>query len=167
MTVYTIGHSTRTVDEVDELLAGVGVDLVADIRSFPSSRKNPQWARKNLEQRWGDGYIWLGEKLGGRRKVTGEDTNAGWDHPAFRGYADWLQTNEFEAGMKELTALTSEHTVAIMCAEAVWWRCHRRIVTDVLLARGYDVRHVMDNGLHEATMTPFAQVDGGRVTYPG
>ncbi|GAB3556888.1 DUF488 domain-containing protein [Spelaeicoccus albus] len=166
MVVYTIGHSTRSVEDVERMLAGAGVDLVADIRSFPSSRKNPQWARDKLAERWDGGYVWLGEKLGGRRKVTGEDTNAAWEHPAFRGYADWMQTTTFAEGMDELTALTRDHTVSIMCAEAVWWRCHRRMVTDALIARGYDVRHLMDNGPHEASLTKFARVDGQTVTYP-
>lgn len=167
MAVYTIGHSTRTVEQVEDMLNGAGVDLVADIRSFPASRKSPQWSRENLQQHWGDGYVWLGQRLGGRRKTTGEDTNAGWEHSAFRGYADWMQGAEFADGMSELTELARRRTVAIMCAEAVWWRCHRRMVADALIARGHDVLHLMDDGPHRASLTPFAHVDGTRLTYPG
>lgn len=148
MIVHTIGHSTRPLPELVALLRAAGVDFLADIRRFPRSRTNPQFNAETLgpalaEQ--GIGYRHL-PSLGGRRGGAGTraaSPNTLWREAAFRAYADYAGTAKFRDGFSALLALAAEHEVAIMCAEAVWWRCHRRIVTDYLLARGIEVRHIL------------------------
>jgi uncharacterized protein (DUF488 family) len=171
--IYTIGHSTRSAAELIELLNEASVDLLVDVRSIPRSRRNPQFnietLPRTLEQA-GIGYRHLAE-LGGRRGKTtraGTSPNAGWGEAAFRNYADYAQTTEFHAGLDRLMAEARMHTPSIMCAEAVWWRCHRRIITDYLLARGVEVRHVLGrDNIAIASLTPGAvpQHDG-TVLYP-
>jgi 3-methyladenine DNA glycosylase/8-oxoguanine DNA glycosylase len=168
--ILALGHSTRSLDELVDLLRGHGVALLADIRSFPRSRTNPQFNRETLAAalpRRGIRYVHL-PRLGGRRRGLGRDSpNTGWRNAAFRGYADYLATPEFAAGLDELLALARAGTVAMMCSEAVPWRCHRSLVADALFARGEAVGHVTGPGparLHRPT--PFARFDGGRVTYP-
>lgn len=170
--VYTIGHSTRRLEEFVGLLHGLGVRTLADIRSFPGSRKFPHFNRESLavalpsrEIR----YVWL-PALGGRRKSSlGEASpNTAWRHASFRSYADYMLTSEFRAGIDELLALAREQPTAIMCAEAVYWRCHRRLVSDWLVAHGIDVQHIMDAGhLRPHTLTPGAVLTGGGdLNYP-
>jgi len=173
MTVYTIGHSTRSTDELVNLLEQTCVDMLVDIRSFPRSRTNPQFNADRLPESLaerGIGYRHLAA-LGGRRggrQIEGPSPNAFWQQEAFRNYADYALTPEFHAGLDELLDLARAHTVAIMCAEAVWWRCHRRIVTDYLLARGIKIRHIIDREhVAPADMTPEAQVQPDRtIHYP-
>ena len=172
MIVHTVGHSTRSTAELVALLREGGVDLVADIRRFPRSRTNPQFNAEALGpalQKEGIGYRHL-SALGGRRsaavaKVPSHNTL--WREAAFRAYSDYAETDEFRAGLDALLALAREHSVAIMCAEAVWWRCHRRIVTDYLLARGVEVRHIIGPGkIEPAKLTPGAAVEGeGKLSY--
>jgi uncharacterized protein (DUF488 family) len=172
-TIYTIGHSNRTIDELVALLRQVDVDLLVDVRSFPRSRAMPQFNIDTLPDSLAAediGYQHL-RALGGRRhhpKGAPPSTNTYWRVAAFRNYADYAETDAFRAGLDELLALASDHRCAIMCAEAVWWRCHRRIVTDYLLAGGVPVEHIMgQDQVTPATMTPGAVVlPDGTLHYP-
>src|SRR5262249_11384807 len=139
--LYTIGHSTRTVEELVGLLRAAGASILADIRSIPRSRHNPQFEQEALRSalsRRGIRYVHL-PALGGLRRALKDSPNAGWRNASFRGYADYMQTADFERGLSELEALTAEGTVALMCAEAVPWRCHRSLVADALTIRGAQV----------------------------
>ncbi|HEX8640162.1 MAG TPA: DUF488 domain-containing protein [Allosphingosinicella sp.] len=169
--IYTVGHSTRSIDEFIDLLRAGRVGRVADIRTVPKSRRNPQYGGDVL----GDalhgrqiGYVRIA-RLGGLRGPSPgvpPETNALWRNGSFHNYADYALGPEFEAGLDELLRLADERPTAMMCAEAVWWRCHRRIVADHLLARGREVLHLMDDRITAATMTPGVQVANGKVTYP-
>jgi hypothetical protein len=172
-TLYTIGHSSRPVAEFIDALRQVGVTRLVDIRSFPRSRTNPQFNVDSLPEALrgvGISYFHLAA-LGGRRgksKCVEEDTNAGWERRPFHNYADYAETAPFEEGLRSLLAMVSRETCAIMCAEAVWWRCHRRIVTDHVLVHGVPVVHLLGRGNGErASVTPFAVVGANsRVSYP-
>ncbi len=171
--IYTIGHSTHTLDELVALLREVGVDLLVDVRSIPRSRAMPQFNIETLPDAlaaMGIGYRHL-DALGGRRhrpKGGPPSENTWWRVAAFRTYADYAQTEPFRAGLDELLALAAEHCCAVMCAEAVWWRCHRRIIADYLLVRGIPVEHIMGLGkLTPATLTPSAEaLPDGTLRYP-
>lgn len=149
MTIFTIGHSNRPADAFVALLREAGVDLVVDVRAIPKSRANPQFAGDALRQSLmahGIGYRHLGA-LGGRRGRGPEPSpNAYWREAGFRNYADYAMTPPFRAALNALEGLAAERTVAVMCAEAVWWRCHRQIIADYLLADGLDVRHILGPG---------------------
>ncbi|MGE0158785.1 MAG: DUF488 family protein [Gemmatimonadales bacterium] len=168
--IFTIGHSTRTVDELAAMLRAFDVSVLADIRTIPRSRHNPQFEGDALGAALparGIRYVHIPE-LGGLRRARKDAPNTAWRNASFRGYADYMLTEGFEAGIAALRALTTEGTVAMMCAEAVPWRCHRSLVADALTARGVEVAHIMS--ARQATphqMTKFARVDGDRVTYPG
>jgi uncharacterized protein (DUF488 family) len=168
--VYTVGHSTRAFGEMLAMLRENGVRCLVDVRSFPSSRKFPQWNRSAIVENLPDdiGYRWI-EKLGGRRhtpKGTPSE-NGAWRVKAFRDYADYMATEEFRDGLDELLALAEGERPAIMCSEAVPWRCHRRLITDALLVRGVQVRDIMSTGTtREATLSAHARVTDGRLTYP-
>jgi uncharacterized protein (DUF488 family) len=170
---FTIGHSTRGLDEFVALLREAGCGLVADVRTVPRSRTNPQFNADSLPDQLADagiGYRHLARLGGlrGRRKGTPASPNGFWENASFRNYADYAMTPEFRAGLTELRALAGERTCAIMCAEAVWWRCHRRIITDYLLVEGQDVRHILGAGhIDPATMTPAARPQpDGTILYP-
>lgn len=169
MALFTIGHSTRSLNELAGLLHGHGVTLVVDVRTAPGSRRLPHFSRAALAGELpahGIGYLHLPE-LGGLRRPRHDSPNAGWRNASFRGYADHMATEEWRAGLERLLALSEGRDVAFMCAEAVPWRCHRSLIADALLARGVEVRHVLGSGRaqrHE--MTRFARVDGERVWYP-
>jgi uncharacterized protein (DUF488 family) len=173
-TIFTIGHSTRSVAELVALLRQAGIALLVDVRSFPRSRTNPQFNIENLAPALaaeGIAYrhlLALGG-LRGRRKDIGPSPNTLWLVGTFRNYADYAMTEAFRAGLAELQALARERRTAIMCAEAVWWRCHRRIVADYLLVRGIPVAHILGPGkIAPATLTPGAQPQAdGTVLYPG
>jgi uncharacterized protein (DUF488 family) len=146
LTVWTVGHSTRPLPDFLEVLAAYQVELVADVRRFPGSRRQPQYQQPALEaalHRAGIGYVWLPD-LGGRRRPVPDSPNTAWRHPAFRGYADHLAGEEFAAGLFELLALAWGLRTAVMCAEILWWRCHRRMIADVLVSLGARVIHIMD-----------------------
>ncbi|HEY7790237.1 MAG TPA: DUF488 domain-containing protein [Vicinamibacterales bacterium] len=170
MTIFTIGHSTRTLEELVELLEIHGVRQLADIRTVPRSRRHPQFWREALTislPARGIAYTHL-PALGGLRKTRPNSSNTAWQNASFRGYADYMQTPAFEQGLEELLAYASIAPTTVMCAEATWWRCHRRLVADALVARGLDVRHIMSaTPAAPHQMTPFACVEAGRVTYPG
>jgi uncharacterized protein (DUF488 family) len=172
-TIFTIGHSTRTLPEFVALLRQVDVTLVVDVRSFPRSRTTPQFNGDTLGgalAEMGIGYRHL-RALGGRRhrrKGAPPSLNTYWRVLAFRNYADYAETEEFRVGLRELRELAHDHRCAIMCAEAVWWRCHRRIIADYLLAAGMHVEHIMGLGqVITATLTPGAVIlAGAAIRYP-
>lgn len=172
-TVFTVGHSTRTLVEFVDLLHFVDITLLVDVRSIPRSRTVPQFNGDTLGSSLaaeGIGYRNL-RALGGRRhhrKGTPPSPNTYWRVPAFRNYADYAATDEFRAGLDELRELARNDRCAIMCAEAVWWRCHRRIIADYLLAGGMRVEHIMGPGqIVPATITPGALVmPDGTLRYP-
>ncbi len=171
---FTIGHSTRPMDEFAGLLQAAGADMVVDVRSMPRSRTNPQFNTDVMAEAlapWQIGYRHipaLGGLRGRQRALEGPSPNEGWRNKSFRNYADYALTPAFAEGMAELETLGQERRCALMCAEAVWWRCHRRIIADYLLARGEPVLHILaaDN-IRPATMTPGAQVTDRGVVYPG
>lgn len=167
-TFYTIGHSTRSVTELVRLLREAGVDFIVDVRSIPRSRTNPQFNADTLPDTLAGeqiGYRHV-KRLGGlrgRRREQALSENRFWENASFRNYADYAATPDFRAGMAELYEIGHGHVCAIMCAEAVWWRCHRRIITDYLLAESHAVFHVMGPGkIERASMNPAAtrQPDG-------
>jgi 3-methyladenine DNA glycosylase/8-oxoguanine DNA glycosylase len=168
--IYTIGHSTRTLDELVALLRAIDISVLADIRTIPRSRRNPQFNGDSLRTALRPRslrYVHL-PGLGGLRRARKDSPNTGWRNASFRGFADYMLTEDFESGLEELRALTAEGRVALMCAEAVPWRCHRSLVADVLTARGAHVEHIV--GSLPSTphrLTPFAKVEGARVSYPG
>jgi uncharacterized protein (DUF488 family) len=169
-TIYTIGHSTRSADELLALLGDAKVGLVADVRRFPSSRRHPQFNRPALSE-WlhdaGIGYLHL-PALGGRRDPLPASVNRGWRERAFQGYADHMTSPEFQTALAELAAIARDVPTSIMCAEAVWWRCHRRLIADALVARGWRVEHLgIGEGRAVHELTGFAVVDtSGTITYP-
>ena len=170
--IFTIGHSTRTLAEFLALLGDVRADLVVDVRSIPRSRTNPQFNVDVLPEALaevGIGYRHL-LALGGRRRRpdSAPSPNKLWLNASFRNYADYTATNAFREGLKELVALARHKRCVIMCAEAVWWRCHRRIIADYLLARGFFVAHVMGHGkVVPAKLTPgIRSLRDGTLTYP-
>lgn len=155
------------------MLTAHGIQLLADVRRFPASRRHPHFNRENLADslaQVGIDYRWF-EDLGGRREPQPPDqsVNSGWRNKAFRAYADYLQTPEFQSTLHELESLAGRFTVAIMCAEALEWQCHRRIISDALVVRGWSVRHIHGNDVAKTTtheLTEFAQVESGWLTYP-
>ncbi len=169
-TLYSVGHSTRTADEFIELLTGAGVRRLADVRKIPASRRHPQFGAEPLRARAAQDGIEYRHvpPLGGLRRPMTDSPNAGWTHPAFRGYADYMRTPSFDAGLELLLEFAGESVTAFMCAEALWWRCHRRLIADALVARGLAVRHLLSaTEAPEHTLTPFARVVEGRLVYPG
>lgn len=167
--VLAIGHSTRPFEDLLELLRSCGAATLADIRAIPRSRRNPQYEQAALQRTLpaaGIRYAHL-PRLGGLRHPSPSSPNAGWRNAGFRGYADHMQTAEFEQGLAELRALAREGPVAVMCAEAVPWRCHRRLLADALFARGVVVEHIVGKGRTQPHQpTPFAVRTGRRVAYP-
>lgn len=168
--VYTIGHSTRSAEEMTDLLGEADVRLVADVRAFPSSRRHPQFNRDVLVEwlaRAGLGYAHL-PGLGGRRLPVPGSANGGWRERAFQGYADHMSTPEFKRALAELESAARDRATAIMCAEAVWWRCHRRLIADALVVRGWRVEHLgIGDGRQLHQLPDFALVaPDGNLTYP-
>jgi DNA-3-methyladenine glycosylase II len=167
--VFTIGHSTRSLDELVASLRSFGVAVLADVRTVPRSRHNPQFDREALGPALRARKIRYAHvaRLGGLRRAQRDSPNSGWRNASFRGYADYMQTAEFAAGLEELRDLATRGPVAVMCAEAVPWRCHRSLVADALTVRGAPVEHIAGPG-HASPhhLTPFAVADGRRLTYP-
>lgn len=168
-TIYTIGHSTRSIEEFVELLKMYGVRQLVDIRTIPKSRHNPQFMQNALEQSLpaaGIAYEYQ-KDLGGLRPAMKQSVNTAWRNLSFRNYADYMQTEEFTRALNELIERSRHTPTAIMCAEAVPWRCHRSLVGDVLTVRGIQVLDIMSpTTIKEHMLTSFAQVDGMKVTYP-
>ena len=170
MTIWTIGHSTRTLEQFFALLGLHDIQAIADVRRFPGSRKQPWFGREAFEQSLlapGQSYLWIPE-LGGRRRPRPDSPNTAWRNSSFRGYADHLESAEFAAGLDQLLALAARRRTAIMCAEAVWWRCHRALISDVLTVRGIEVVHILDERqapLHRYSSA--ASVVDGVLSYHG
>lgn len=167
-TIWTIGHSTRGIDEFIAALAAYDIELVADVRRFPGSRRLPQFASATLEPalaEHGVAYHWF-PALGGRRRPSPDSPNLGWRHPAFRAYADHVASEEFAEGLFELLMVARGLRTAVMCAEVLWWRCHRRIIADVLTSLGMEVVHIRDAEHAEVhQLEPPARLVRGRLTY--
>src|ERR1035441_8434846 len=167
--VMTIGHSTRTLEEFIGLLQAHAVSLVADVRTIPRSRHNPQFNKDSLPgelKKASLGYVHL-SGLGGLRHAKLDSVNVGWRNASFRGYADYMQTPEFEQSLEELIQLAKPDRIALMCAEAVPWRCHRSLIADALLVRGIRTEDIMSPTRRQIhTLTPFAKVRGTMITYP-
>jgi uncharacterized protein (DUF488 family) len=167
--IYTIGHSTHPITEFIELLRSQKITQLVDIRTIPKSRHNPQFGQEEIEKSLkeaGIKYVYLKE-LGGLRPAKHETVNDGWHNLSFRNYADYMQTDEFAAGIEELMKLSEKRVTAIMCAEAVPWRCHRSLVSDALLVRDIPVCEIIGKGtVRDHKLTSFAVVGGTTVTYP-
>lgn len=167
-TVWTVGHSTRTIEEFVAVLRAHDIEAIVDVRRFPGSRRLPHFASSVLDAALGAqgiAYCWLPD-LGGRRRPDPDSPNLGWRHPAFRAYADHTATESFADGLFALLLVAPGLRTAVMCAEILWWRCHRRIIADVLTSLGMPVLHVRDEGpaeLHRLTLP--AWMDRGRLTY--
>jgi uncharacterized protein (DUF488 family) len=168
-TILTIGHSTRTTAELIELLRAHDVQRVVDVRTIPRSRHNPQFNREELSaalRKAKIGYVHL-RALGGLRHASRDSVNLGWRNASFRGFADYMQTGEFEAGLERLIELARAKRIAILCAEAVPWRCHRSLIADALVLRKIPVEHILSIPRREAhSLTSFARVRGRVITYP-
>jgi uncharacterized protein (DUF488 family) len=177
--VWTIGHSTRSADEFVALLQANSITGLADVRTIPRSRRHPHFGREALEARLreeGIDYRHF-QELGGLRKPRADSPNGGWKNAAFRGYADHMQTPDFSKAVDDLLEFAASRTVAVMCAEALWWRCHRMLLSDALVVRGVDVTHIMSQrgapAVQPHRLTPFAKVlsptgaVGTGVCYPG
>lgn len=170
ITVWTVGHSTRSWEEFIRLLWAYELQAVADVRRLPGSRRLPQFDQEALAENLPDNglsYRWF-PALGGRRRAHKDSANTGWRNVSFRGYADHLESEEFETGLAELLELAKRQRTTLMCAEAVWWRCHRRLIADVLELRGVEVIHIMDEThAKRHTIAPPARVVNGELAYPG
>ena len=168
--VFTIGHSTRSVQEFIALLSAHHIELVVDVRTVPRSRRNPQFNRETLPQSLqvaGIGYE-HDAGLGGFRRPSPQSTNTGWRNASFRGYADYMQTAAFAAGVERVVKHAHHTRLAVMCAEAVPWRCHRSLIADALVARGIPVEEIISaTRTQPHVMTSFAHLEGTTITYPG
>lgn len=175
-TIHSLGHSTRSAEEFLALLRAAGVEHVADVRRFPGSRRHPWFRREALEETLagaGLGYTWLGERLGGRMPETlppERSPNRAWQEPSFRRYADAMATPPFQEAVAELETLATQTPVALLCAERLWWQCHRRLLADLLTARGWRVLHWLDpqRPADPHRLAEWARLDEeGRLSYPG
>lgn len=168
MKVWTVGHSTRGLEEFMGLLAGHGVEAVADVRRYPASRKHPHFNRERLSLSLGGAgveYLPLAE-LGGRRRPLADSRNTAWRNDSFRGYADYMETDEFRSGVELLLESARRRPTAVMCAESLWWRCHRALIADYLKAGGHEVVHILGPG--KSVPHPYtapARVVGGKLSY--
>ncbi len=167
--IFVVGHSTRTIKSFVDMLKAHSIDLVVDIRTIPRSRHNPQFnmdcLKKSLRAN-GIGYLHMGG-LGGLRHPDKNSKNMGWLNPSFRGFADYMQTKEFNSSLRELIALGRKNTVAIMCAEGNPFRCHRSLVADALIVRHVKALHIASKkSSREHVLTPFAKIEGRKITYP-
>jgi uncharacterized protein (DUF488 family) len=167
--IMTVGHSTHTLEEFIHLLQAHGARCVVDVRTVPRSRHNPQFNKASLPRslkKVGLDYVHL-PGLGGRRHAKADSPNVGWRNASFRGYADYMQTAEFAQSLDELVQLAKQKRIVLMCAEAVPWRCHRSLIADALLVRGIRTEDITSpTRRHVHTLTPFAKLNGTRITYP-
>jgi uncharacterized protein (DUF488 family) len=167
--IFTVGHSTRSFAELVEILRAHGVKRLVDVRRIPRSRHNPQFNRETLSKALHDrrlNYRHM-SALGGLRHASPDSINTGWRNASFRGFADYMQSPEFGEALERLVDLASQKPTAIMCAEAVPWHCHRSLIADALIARGYEVRDIMSIASAKThILTPIASVHGQQVTYP-
>ena len=167
-TIYTIGHSTHSIETFIAMLQAFDIQIVADIRSLPGSRKFPQFNQENLKvslEEVGIQYVHLTD-LGGRRKAKKDSKNTSWNNVSFRGYADYMETEQFENAIKNMAHLAEEKTLVYMCSEAVWWRCHRSMVSDYLKAKGWNVLHILGiDKAQEHRYTAPAKILNNKVIY--
>jgi uncharacterized protein (DUF488 family) len=166
----TVGHGTRTTKELASLLREAGVDVVVDVRRFPGSRRHPHLARNRLEEdlrSFGLEYWWWGEHLGGRRSASGSSRHPALRNAAFRAFADHMDGRGFRTELERLEVAAAERRLALMCAETLWWRCHRRLIADVLVARGHSVEHLIGPGKQQPhPLNPSARyTDDGWLVY--
>jgi uncharacterized protein (DUF488 family) len=168
--VFTVGHSTRSVAELVAILRAHGVERLVDVRTIPRSRHNPQFNRETLSKALRNrrlSYRHM-KALGGLRHARPDSINTGWRNASFRGFADYMQTPSFKEALERLLRLAEQKPTAIMCAEAVPWRCHRSLIADALTARGYEVRDIMSvTSVRPHVLMPMAKIHGQQVTYPG
>ena len=169
-TVWTVGHSTRSAEEFGQILRVHEIQVLVDVRSFPGSRRYPQFNREALSEslaKLGIEYKHA-PRLGGRRTPRKDSHNTAWKNASFRAYADHTETDEFRNGVEELLELADDSRVAVMCAEAVWWRCHRSLISDYLKAKGHTVIHILDeNKTEEYPFTSAARIVDGELSYRG
>jgi len=166
--IWTIGHSTRSLDEFVAMLQSFNIEQLVDVRSLPGSRKFPQFNKENLEKSLPENNIeyTLLEKLGGRRKAKPDSKNTVWRNASFMGYADYMETLPFQEGLETLKKMAAQKRTAIMCSEAVWWRCHRSMVSDALKAQDWEVLHIMGaNKEQEHPYTQPAKIVDGKLSY--
>lgn len=167
--IFVVGHSTRTIESFIDLLKAHSINFLVDVRTIPRSRYNPQFNEDALEKKLKDNkieYLHL-KGLGGLRHPDKNSINSGWRNSSFRGFADYMQTKEFDSSLKELIVLSKIHTVAIMCAEGNPFRCHRSLISDALLVRHVKALHISSKiSEREHVLTPFAKVRGQKITYP-
>ena len=167
--IWTVGHSTRPIDEFTDFLRAHDIRLLVDVRTIPRSRHNPQFNTDRLAKSLKEaGLVSLHmPALGGLRKARTDSINKGWRNTSFRGYADYMQTEEFQSAIEELMAYGTDMKTSIMCAEAVPWRCHRSLIADALVIRGWEVWHIMSPGkATQHILTSFAHSEKGTLTYP-
>lgn len=160
--LLTVGHGARTIEELISVLTGAGVQLLVDVRRFPGSRRNPHFSREALTQSLpaaGVTYEWRGEALGGRRKPHEDSRHHAWRNDAFRAYAGHIETEEFRTALDDLEARAASVRQAVMCAETLWWRCHRRLIADALVADGFEVTHIGLGKDAAHTLSEFARLD--------
>ena len=169
-TIYTIGHSTRSSGDLIKMLKKEGIEAVCDVRTLPRSALNPQFNIDTFPgalEKEGIRYFHT-NGLGGLRHPKKDSINTGWRNPSFRGFADYMLTDEFERNLDGLIEIASQWKTAIMCAEAVPWRCHRLLISDALAVRGWRVEHIVGvKGLQRHELTPFLKVEGAKLSYPG
>ena len=167
--IFTLGHSTRSLAELVEILRAHGVERLVDVRTIPRSRHNPQFNRETLSKALHNRHLSYRhmKALGGLRHARPDSINTGWRNASFRGFADYMQTSDFKKAMASLLRLAKQKPTAIMCAEAVPWRCHRSLIADALTARGYEVRDIMSvTSARPHVLMEMARVHGQQVTYP-
>ncbi len=169
MRIYTVGHSNRTIEAFLRILEGHGIESLADVRTLPGSRHNPQFNAEALEASLREAGVRYAHllRLGGLRKPRADSRNLAWRNRGFRGFADYMETDEFETGLRELFDLSGTGRTVIMCAEAVWWRCHRSLISDALVARGIATIHLLgDQRSEQHRLTRFATIGDNRPRYP-
>jgi uncharacterized protein (DUF488 family) len=170
LSVWTIGHSTLSIEEFTDRLKSFDIELLADVRSFPRSRRYPHFNQENLSSVLPEVQIRYQHfrELGGRRRARPDSLNVAWRNESFRGYADYMETAEFRRGIERLLAIAGKRRVAIMCSEAVWWRCHRSLISDYLKVKGIEVMHIMGSGKAEPhPFTSASRVVNGELSYRG
>jgi uncharacterized protein (DUF488 family) len=170
MKIWTVGHSTRSGEEFTRILLAQRIEVLVDVRTFASSRRYPQFNKAELAEALNKNNIEYKHepRLGGRRPPRLDSHNTAWRNAQFRGYADHMETDEFKNGVQELLELAANKRVAVMCAEAVWWRCHRSLIADYLKAEGHEAVHILDeNKLQEHPFTPAARIVEGKLSYRG
>jgi uncharacterized protein (DUF488 family) len=168
ITVWTVGHSTRSAEEFGEILSAHEIQVLVDVRSFPGSRRYPQFNRSALSESLAKiGIEYRHEpRLGGRRRPRADSHNTAWRNSSFRGYADYMESEQFKAGVEELLEVAANARTAVMCAEAVWWRCHRSLIADYLKAAGHTVIHIIDQKKSEEhPFTSAARIVQGKLFY--